>query len=177
LFPDLPRRFARCVRSCQMSSANPKLMKGPPANHAGEGFYDGGDMIPGSGLGAELRLANLATSNVDPTHQAKTNVRHPRNDAVTDDGPVLRIQINDYGSSASRSATWRFIFRRAKRFVSVATARRRRFLGGTSGSRSQVFNFLLPSLSHHRSHRHVVIWLGSRVVVWHCGPPSGATRL
>jgi hypothetical protein len=31
-----------------MSSANPKLMKAPPANHAGEGFYDGGDMIPGS---------------------------------------------------------------------------------------------------------------------------------
>jgi len=31
-----------------MSSANPKLMKAPPANHAGKGFYDGGDMIPGS---------------------------------------------------------------------------------------------------------------------------------
>jgi hypothetical protein len=104
---------------------NPQNDESTTSENAGEGLYDGRDMIPGSGLGAELRLANLATSNVDPAQQAKTNVRHPRNDAVTDDGPALRIRIDDYSSSASRSATWRFIFRRAKRFVSVATARRR----------------------------------------------------
>jgi hypothetical protein len=56
-----------------MSDAPGAIARSDNGESRSRGFYNGGDMIPGSGLGSESRIAKLATSNVDSTRQVKTS--------------------------------------------------------------------------------------------------------